>query len=39
MSALGHKRIFRDVRITSALPPITDILVCCKLAANYLAFS
>jgi hypothetical protein len=25
MSALGHSRHFRDVRVTSALPPITDI--------------
>ena len=25
MSAKGHKQTFRDVRVTSALPPIADI--------------
>jgi hypothetical protein len=25
MSALGHKQTSRDVRVTSALPPIADI--------------
>ena len=25
MTALGHKQISRDVRVTSALPPIADI--------------
>jgi hypothetical protein len=25
MSVQGHQQAFRDVRVTSALPPITDI--------------